>query len=366
MSRAVKAFILFATIAVIAAACGGTTSSPETTESLPGSAETTSSTVVDTTTSTTTTTAPATGERLSDYIPGFFDVSDPSASEAEFRRQEQQIQEAVARCMAAEGFEYIPYIPGDDLFFGFGDPAEFASTYGYGVSTFVTMEDAFFGSPDDDPNTPILDAMSAAEQEEYFALLYGESPDFDFENMTDEEIDAAFAGFVPTGCFADAQEAIYGSLDFYVEFGEALDDLFSRVEADPRIIAAEADWSTCMSGKGYTFASQNEIYEYLQTRVDAVVTYPDPFADTDIVEPDFASMTEEEIAQFFEEQDALFAPQYDEAELAELNAEEIAIALADNSCNENASSIYDAVVAEYEAEWIAENRDALLAYRRDS
>lgn len=365
MSRAVKAFILFATIAVIAAACGGTTSSPETTESLPG-AETTSSTVANTTTSTTTTTVPATGERLSDYIPGFFDVSNPAASEAEFRRQEQEIQEAVAVCMAAEGFEYIPYIPGDDVFFGFGDPAEFASAYGYGISTFVAMEDAFFGSPDDDPNTPIIEAMSAAEQEEYFALLYGESPDFDFENMTDEEIDAAFAGFVPTGCFAEAQDEVFGSLDFYVEFGDALDELFSRVEADPRIIAAEAAWSTCMSGKGYTFASQDEIFDYLQTRVDAVVTYPDPFADTDIPEPDFASMTDDEIAQFFEEQDALFAPQYDGAELAELNAEEIAIALADNSCNEASADIYDVVLAEYEAEWIADNRDALQAYRRDS
>ena len=77
-------------------------------------------------------------ERLSDYLgmPGL--TADPEQQQAFYIRQEQQIQESIADCMIAEGFEYIPAVqpPQSDSTFGGADSREeYAREKGFGITT---------------------------------------------------------------------------------------------------------------------------------------------------------------------------------------------------------------------------------------
>ena len=118
-----------------------------------------------------------------------------------------------------------------------------AAQYGFGFTIgLLEGEDDPFGgdfNPEDDPNFAITEAMSESEREAYFYTLYGEEPDIDFENATEEEMRAAWENREWKGCYDLAAEEIFGSgkdfEGFYDEFGDALDDptVLGRVQSLP-------------------------------------------------------------------------------------------------------------------------------------
>lgn len=364
MSRAVMSWL--AAGFLILGACGGATTPAE-----DAAGATTSSSSTSTSTTTTTTTVPV-ELSLSDFLPGWGGDFDEEAAQQDFVEREKQVQEQVADCMAAEGFEYIPFVPDEGAFFaGPFDDENFTETYGFGISTFL-LEDPFeeqFDEGDDpwadDPNFDIVESLTDAEREEYYFVLHGPEPDIDWENSTEEEIDEYFATWQPTGCMNEAQEEAFGGEQFFLEFDDAFSEMFERIEADPRIVGLQAQWSSCMAEAGHTFENQEEMYFSLQDRMDEVVTWPN-FETIDQGEPpDFESMTDEEIEAYYEELDKLYQPQYDEAELLALNEEEISIAIADKACNADFEEVYREVQAEYEQQFIDENRTALEAFLAD-
>jgi len=192
------------------------------------------------------------------------------------RAMQMRVQEAIAECMTAEGWEYTPYV-GASVGGGFGfaeyDEEEYRKTYGFGIATqsllIKEMLEAELDDKATDPNAEIVKGMGEDELAEYNTALYGEPvkelTEEELEAMTEEELAELNARQMggPGGCTEQAWSQAVPAEAFLEEFGDALEDAFDRVSADPRIVKAEADWSACMAKRGHEFASQEEMYRYL-------------------------------------------------------------------------------------------------------
>ena len=329
------------------------------------------------------------GEESFGFSPG---------DEAENEARQIELNEQVQACMAAEGFEWEPN-PEEGRFFG-GPPIddeglewgsdEWTAKYGLGISTLAfpqdmvgpdligTSESFGFEAEHEDPNQEYVEGLSESEQEAYYATLYGDDqgPDIDFEALTQEEIDAAFeeyfADYVPTGCFPEAEQEVFGfgpaGPGYWQEFGDDLEAMYEDIQNDPRIVEAEQATSSCMSDKGLDYTNMETLYmdfdERMRPLYDAVYNQVGP-GPGGFDEDELESMTEEEL-------DELFAPQplsdEQKATLGEIQADEIELAVALLECGgnqEERSQLFQEVAIEYEERFIEENREALDAYRNE-
>lgn len=399
---------VLAVVAMLAAACGGTTAD---TEQFDGTLSQTAQS--DQTQSTAGNTTAATGGAslddvdlgedgeltLDDFIPG---MQSGPMDESDYRAEEMAIQQQIAECMAAEGFEYVPFVP-SDVGGGFGfeeeDHGEWVKKYGFGISTFVLMEEQFEHDEEsdpwaNDPNNDIVDAMDELEREEYYRILHGGEPQIiedtpweEIEAMTLEEqeqfYDEAYRDWEPDGCMNMAYEEAYGGGEadraFWEEFGADFEDFWTRVEVDPRIVEAQASWSTCMADKGHDFADQDAMYTYLfggesageyvegefSLRVNELITWPgDEFGEggeEGYGETTIASVGE---GEDFEEGE-YYGPVYDLELLQPLIDEELSIAVADWECSQDLQDLFETVHKELEQQFLEQNLDRLLSFKEE-
>ncbi len=209
--------------------------------------------------------------------------------------------------------------------------------------------------------------MSEGERDAYYEALYGDQEEF--EPTYDEEGNEVYEYFgFGSGCDGQAYEEVYGGQDdLYQELGPELDEMYSKVESDPRIVDLQAEWSSCMGDAGYAFDDQDEMYDWLfddfQMRVDEVLgqQYFDPFEGwtEEEINSFFETKTEEEIEAFFRENEQQGRAEVDEEALAVLNAEEIEIALANFDCSQDFQELWQEVSEEYEADFVRQNRTRL-------
>ena len=196
------------------------------------------------------------------------------------QEREAKVQEEVRKCMAAEGFEYVPMDPSrmNVRMVGPGteDDAEFRRTKGYGITTIfgegmATAEQD--GSANDDPNREIREALSDEDKEAYDKALFGRTATADGEGGT-FSVQVGPGGVVTSdgegefgpseaGCFGKAQEAVGTDDDRIQRVGPKLQELQERIASDPRLVKANADWAECMADAGYDFESPDKIPEYL-------------------------------------------------------------------------------------------------------
>ncbi len=314
-------------------------------------------------------------DTLASYL-GWDTGDDPEASEARYREQEARIQEAVRLCMAEEGFEYIPVEPPADSFVvDDRAPEDWAAEQGFGISTWIGNEEQFSGPDVEyvDPNQEIVEAMSESEMTAYYEALYGSEEENAAQQTTEIDPETGeemiFQEGFGAGCYGESYEAEYGGQDdLYTELGPELDAMYERIQADPRILALDVEWSECMAGKGYEYESQQTMYEAVyedfQARLDAIVGpnggYVDPFEGwtEDEINAFFEEKSQEEIDAFFEESQNQ-APEYDQAALEALQQEEIELAVAAAECQGDWEEVYMEVSAEYESEFIAANQAKL-------
>jgi hypothetical protein len=402
--------VIFAVVAVLAAACGGATADTDSNDA--ASSQVAQSDQTETTAPQETTEAPKTasvddidlgedGElSIDDFIPG---IRSGPQTDADYRAQEMEIQQQIAECMAAEGFDYIPFVPAD-VGGGFGfeeeDHGEWVKKYGFGVSTWVLMEEEFAeGEGSDpwanDPNQEIVEAMDEFEMKEYYRLLHGGEPDIiantpqeEIEAMTPEEqekfFNEAYENWMPDGCYNEAYEEFYGGgeedMAFWEEFGEDFEETYMRVEADPRIVEAQAGWSACMADKGHDFPTQQAMHEYFwgtevggewvegefSLRVNELVTWPEPIWDEEFVEgEDAGSVVTTVVTEDGEGEFEYYGPEYDIELLQPLIDEEIAIAVADWECSKDLQDLFEKVYKEIEQQFLEENLDRLLAFKEE-
>ena len=360
------------------------------------------------------------GESLDDFIPGAAAFNDENWEE-ESRRQELEAQEAIAACMAKEGFEYVPYVPNydDGSYGGPKTEEEYVQEYALGISYYVLNSEIYgeeaatlegeegnagegdssgFGQdtapsdpgeegdasdPEDEveypegmpdeflnnPNRAIREAMPEDEQKVYDEALYGVYPESEFDEMTDEEyeamsedeldamfedFDARMEGYDPGGCYNEVNAELWsddGATAFYEQFGDQLEDIHKRAEADPRIAELETEWSKCMSGAGYAFDNEEDAVRLVLGKLEEIDAVSVPANAQSAWE--YEPKPVEPGSDTFKEVEAIFK-------------EEVAIAKASVKCREGDAEVYETVHKEYEQAFIDGNRAALEQFRKEN
>lgn len=302
------------------------------------------------------------------------DLTDSEAMQEQFAEQERLAQEKVVQCMADAGFEYIP----DDQSSTFVDPTaelrnlsarEFAEQYGWGAATLMDAYDSF-GSNYVDPNQEYVESLSPETQSAYYETLYGSGPEFegDPETMTEEEMQAAFDSYEPTGCQEIAFQEVFEEGDsafgIFDEIGEQYNELFERFLADPRIVEFNREWAACIGEAGYSYASTDEAQEAVYQRVNELYESAS-FAGAGLTEQQMQEMSEAELEELFSK-----PPQFDEELRAEIEAEEIAFAIASLDCGFpppiiGEPQVYLEVRFELEQQFVDDNQELFDRYAQN-
>ena len=184
----------------------------------------------------------------------------------EQRRQSLAIEEAVVACMREEGFEYQPQDFDSQFDSGGGEedfalmqdsPEAYGEKYGYGVvrnyelyeEAYIGEEGGFGGPSYEDPNEDYLNSLSDGERDAYYEVLYGPPQDEPAYDETDPE--GTQVMYAPPleeqGCQGKAQLDVVGDDPTNdPEIQEALNDVFTAQQDDPRLETAENDWLDCM------------------------------------------------------------------------------------------------------------------------
>lgn len=270
------------------------------------------------------------------------------------------LDEAVARCMAEQGFEYTPVTLADiPAPAGVGqsgldvdterDTLAYAQEHGYGL----------LGGPDgaglgglapsgewSDPNQPYLDTLTEAEYQAYRDALYGVLPNF----TTEEEWAAWVPSWEEQGCTGRANHEVYGDQaadpDEVVSW-EALEAelgrLYESIDGDPRVTDVVAEWSACMADAGYPGLAT--VRDAEQSIVDrALAVWQEAYQDGAPVEGEDASEVD--------------------GRLADLAGEEVATAVADHRCRAEVGywTVRNEVSLARQQEFYDANRADLEAY----
>ena len=285
-------------------------------------------------------------------------------SNEDVTRQLTRMEEALAACMAEQGFSYTPVdysaievdFMGSDLGVEPGT-IEFAERYGYGLTTDPWGADDA-GDELEDPNAEYVAAMSEAEQQAYYTALYGEryaEPGMiggapDDEALTDYSWEDA-------GCTGLAQEQLLTGNetdgDEFLGLQQAMAEMIESAARDPRLERANADWAVCMTEAGYPGLSVvGDAEAAISSEVDAVwaeavagtPALPGPPGQTD------PSEAEDAVSE----------------ELDRITPREIETAVADLTCQSEVG--YDALRrqldAEYQREFLAENLEEIQEWLR--
>lgn len=315
--------------------------------------ETTSPPATDAEVSVTTTPVEATipESPLTQYISGgTFGNTDFDPAQAE--RESRAHEEAIARCMADEGFEYVPYVQavfqwnvvaGGVAIVSAGagtlpdlPPDEFAAQYGYGLSTRDASE---VEDTDVDPNAAIVDAMSIPERVAYYQALLGADQSLDDQGRPNAEMPGD-----PQSCWEQAATEVWGdqsaspaSDQVLAAFAPLLDQIAAiedQIAADPRMVAENTAWSTCMADAGFP-----------------------GYTDLNAPQSDVAARARDVMGTAMDPANA------DPDELADLQHFEIAIATADNRCREGYGDTYWQVRHDIETRFVEQHRTELEQYR---
>jgi hypothetical protein len=321
--------------------------------------------------STSETTGPAGDSRLTP-LSAFFtegqekDTGDQEASDNDFRRQEQLI----AECMTEQGFQYIPRDPnalratkvkGSEAF----DlpPDQYAERWGYGISTIDSSQ--FEAEVPDDPNSAIVTALSPAARGAYDKALIGIDTTNHSDPITmshgpgDSAVGRPYGSSLdsppPDSCQNRALRAVYGE-DYaarerepapeFDALNEEMGALWDRVVADVRVAEAKQAWADCMAEAGHPEVT-------------------DPDSATQTVIERFSALYGVDAREFKMARaggkDTPMQP--DAAALAELQAYERSLAVADHRCKVDYAKVVFEVQSDIEQRFVDEHRAELERYR---
>ncbi|MFT5530554.1 MAG: hypothetical protein ACI91O_000567 [Candidatus Poriferisodalaceae bacterium] len=222
-------------------------------------------------------------------------------TEEQFADVVERTEASIASCMATAGFEYVPIdVPtvaavGEWLRTEPGvSRLDYKTEWGFAAST--RFDDPAVDRSRGEHNQRIFADLSDADQTAYERTLYGGDPDATFAITLDDE---DFEG--TGGCTRSAVEEVFPPEMLETTFVNPKDILISD---DPRVIAAEEAWVGCMLDAGYDYGDQDDIIAEYEERLDDLLDGADPEG----------------------------LPDSQAAALADLQAEEIRVALVDYEC----------------------------------
>jgi hypothetical protein len=332
MRRPFASSLSLCVLAISLAACGGSAQSA----SSDGSP-----------TTATTTAAQSANGREWDPIEVFLGITDTGEPSEEDLAKERQVEELIQSCMQAEGFTYIPVDPATATQAPTKGPwslppAQFAATYGYGITT---IDRDARSDPSTDPNDAAVAAMSITEKSAYYQALYGDFVTVDANgNLTKRPLPD---GSSPTSsgnksCSQKASEAVFGVTaaaaapadnPFSALEGE-MSAMSDRIRSDQRLFDATKKWSDCMADAGYP--GYTDIKDAIRAVDDRANSVLGPNGDQ---------------------------PPSDPQVLTDVRAFEIAIATADFSCRGDYDAVRKTVTDEIQNAFINDHRDELERYR---
>jgi hypothetical protein len=251
---------------------------------------------------------------------------------AGIQERQSRVEAAISECMKDQGFEYVPIDPLAQRAAVTGSARlsdeDFLKQFGYGVTTLVGR-----GGEQADPNEAIRASLSDAEKGAYERALWGENAGATFAQAVDTG-DFTRIG----GCTKLATEAVFGGAEVLTTLQGKLDELDERIVQDQRMVAAIEKWGACMSEAGYRYEDPDDIDPEFLERFREIVGVPVEIGTTAL--PEGAT--------------------YDEAELATLQREEVATAVADLACeDEHIAPVEEVVRKQYEAEFRTQNQDLI-------
>jgi hypothetical protein len=246
-----------------------------------------------------------------------------------------QAENVIRDCMKAEGFDYVPVDPQAQRAALLGQSGmsteDFEKQFGYGITTLFEkrLQQEGIG-----PNKEIRDRLSDAERAAYDRALYGEDPTATFAVALDNG-DFTRLG----GCTKKATDQIFGGTAVLQTLQTKLDEVDEKVFSDPRMVKAIANWTQCMREAGYpNLAEPDEVDARLEKKLDDIVGPPEERRATPAGQE----------------------PDYDQAALAALQREEVAMVAADIACEKkHLVEIEEKVEAQYNQEFREENADLI-------
>lgn len=228
--------------------------------------------------------------------------------EAEITKRVDAVETLIATCMRDAGFEYIPVdyataraaMDSNSKKPSGLSADEFRTQFGYGITTQFASADSQAVMGAGEQNIRIRNSLSAADRVAYNHALYGENLSATFVVSLDNE-DFSQTG----GCTRAAVEQVFSPKELGPGFVNYQNAQGARIDQDPRVIAAEKDWATCMRQAGYSYDNSDGIKTDLANRLEVITGGAAP--DT--------------------------LPADAQAALAALQGEELAMAAADHECS---------------------------------
>ena len=300
----------------------------------------------------------AASERPPTPLTAFFDDTSTGDAEemARAERGRDAYEQAVADCMADRGFTWEPRARGDlDPSTAVWNlpPEEFAVTYGYGMTTIDRPERP------EGPNSDRVAAMSTAERRAYHRALYGDWVPLDDEGYPTTASTASTGGDDgEPGCTATAVATSAGQEDLpdadaalapFEPLMADMEQLWSRVDDDPRVQDAAAAWSDCMADAGFPGFDwpddpEDEVMRRMQQLAQDVGE--DPGASAQGVPARIPTLASA-----------------DPQAVEELRTYELDVATADHRCSDAFEDVRHEVQVEVEQAFVDANREQLEAYR---
>ncbi|HLE42914.1 MAG TPA: hypothetical protein VJB36_02760 [Methylomirabilota bacterium] len=251
---------------------------------------------------------------------------------AGIQERQSRVEAAISECMKVQGFEYVPIDPLAQRAAVTGSARlsdeDFLNQFGYGVSTVIGR-----GGEQADPNEQIRAGLSDADRAAYERALWGENDGATFAQAVDTG-DFTRLG----GCTKQSTEAVFGGGDVLTTLQGKLDELDERIVQDQRMVRAIEQWGACMVEAGFKYEDPDDIDPDFLERLREIVGSPVEIGVTALPE----------------------GANFEQAELAALQREEVATAVADLACEEeHITPVEDEVRPQYEAEFRQANADLI-------
>jgi hypothetical protein len=243
-----------------------------------------------------------------------------------------KVENGIAACMKAQGFDYIPTDPVAVQAALTGKPnmsdAEYEQQFGYGISTLYGR-----GNAQSDPNAKYRATLSPINQTAYDQALTGGNPEQTFFHAVDTG-DFSQLG----GCTKSVTDKAFGGTGLLNTLQHKLDDLDDSILADQRMVKANAAWTKCMQdATGETFEDSEAIEDEIRAAFEKIVGPPPPPGEV-----------------------APATGEVDKAALSDLQRRELDLSNKDVSCEkQHVTPVEDVVRKEKETQFKETNADLL-------
>jgi hypothetical protein len=177
-----------------------------------------------------------------------------------------KVENVIAACMKAEGFDYVPVDPVAQQAALTGkanmSDEEYEQQFGYGITTLYGR-----GSAQTDPNDKIREQLAEADRAAYDRALSGGKPDQTFILAVDTG-DFTQLG----GCTKKATDQAFGGSQLLQTLQRKLDELDDSIAADQRMVHAQDAWRGCVkAATGQEFEDAESIEDEIKQRFERLV-----------------------------------------------------------------------------------------------